>query len=265
MNTGTKLLVNAALVLLISTAGFGEQLTGREIMQKVHDRPDGDSRYSEMTMTLINKRGHERERRLRSWSMDVGDNKLDSKMLMFFDSPADVEGTGFLTWDYDEIGKDDDRWLYLPAMKRTRRISGSSAKSDYFMGTDFTYDDMGSRNVDEDEHTLLRSEEYEGHLCWIIESVSKDERDIYSRKVSWIRQDCFVAMRVEYYDRKGRLHRELMLSDIEQVDGYWLAKRLHMTDVQKNHQTILMIHSPQYDLDLNENSFNVNQLEKGSL
>lgn len=74
---------------------------------------------------------------------------------MFFEYPGDVKGTGFLTWDYDEPGKDDDKWLYLPAMKKTRRISGSSARQDYFMGSDFTYDDMGSRSVDEDTHELL--------------------------------------------------------------------------------------------------------------
>ena len=78
---------------------------------------------------------------------------------MFFTYPGDVNGTGFLTWDYDDMSKDDDKWLYLPAMKKTRRISGSSSKTDYFMGTDFTYNDMGSRNIDEDTHTLLREED----------------------------------------------------------------------------------------------------------
>ncbi|PIE76430.1 hypothetical protein CSA17_02265 [bacterium DOLJORAL78_65_58] len=150
-------------------------------------------------------------------------------------------------------------------MKKTRRISGSSAKRDYFMGSDFTYDDLGSRNVDEDDHTLLREEERDGHLCWVVESVSKDKRDIYARKVSWIRQDCLVPLRVEYYDRHDHLQRELVLSEVEQVDGYWLAKRLHMTNVQKKTQTILEIQSPRYDLDLEENSFVVGKLPKGRL
>ncbi|PID80899.1 outer membrane lipoprotein-sorting protein [bacterium DOLZORAL124_64_63] len=252
-------------LVLAAPAARGQSLTGREIAQRVHDRPEGDSRYSEMTMRLISKKGKERERRLYSWSMDVGDRHQDSKMLMFFDYPADVRGTGFLAWNYDEIGKDDDRWLYLPAMKKTRRISGSSAKRDYFMGSDFTYDDLGSRNVDEDDHTLLREEERDGHLCWVVESVSKDKRDIYARKVSWIRQDCLVPLRVEYYDRHDHLQRELVLSEVEQVDGYWLAKRLHMTNVQKKTQTILEIQSPRYDLDLEENSFVVGKLPKGRL
>lgn len=242
-----------------------QTLTGRDIVQKAKDRPDGDTRSSEMTMKLINKRGSERERKVISYSMDVGVNKKDRKTLMFFQYPGDVKGTGFLTWDYDEIGKDDDKWLYLPAMKKTRRISGSSAKKDYFMGTDFTYDDMGSRNVDEDSHKLLREESLNGQKCWVVESTSKDSRDIYSKKVSWIRQDCLIAIKVEYYDKPGKLHRELKMSDITKVDGIWIAKKLHMNNVQTNHQTIIIIENPRYNIPIDENAFTVAKLEKGSI
>lgn len=236
--------------------------SGREIIQMVKDRPDGDSRYLEMTMTLISKKGKERIRKLKSYSMDVG---KDKKTLMFFTYPGDIAGTGFLTWDYDQIGKDDDKWLYLPAMKKTRRISGSSAKKDYFMGTDFTYDDMGSRNVDEDDHTLLKEELVDGHLCWVVESVSKDTRDIYSKKISWIRKDCLMGIKVEYYDRQGHLHRVLKVSDIKQVDDYWTSGKLHMSNVQVNHQTLLSIDNPKYDMGLKEDSFTVAKLEKGDI
>jgi hypothetical protein len=239
--------------------------TGREIIQKVKDRPDGDTRSSEMSLQLINNKGNTRERKVISYSMDMGANKKDRKSLMFFQYPGDVKGTGFLTWDYDEIGKDDDKWLYLPAMKKTRRISGSSAKKDYFMGTDFTYDDMGSRNVDEDDHKLLREETLGGQKCWVVESVSKDDRDIYSKKISWIRQDCLIASKVEYYDKLGKLHRELKLSNIEKVDGFWVAMQMHMTNVQTNHQTILTITNPEFNIKIDESAFTVTKLEKGSL
>ncbi|MCG8306674.1 MAG: outer membrane lipoprotein-sorting protein [Cytophagales bacterium] len=250
------------LALLISCGAIAQNLTGREIIQKVKDRPDGDTRYSEMSMKLINKRGSSRDRKVVSNSMDLG---KDKKTIMFFLYPGDVKGTGFLTWDYDEIGKDDDKWLYLPAMKKTRRISGASAKKDYFMGTDFTYDDMGSRNVDEDTHKLLREETMEGHKCWVVESTSKDKRDIYSKKISWIHQDCLIALKVEYYDKLAKLHRELKLSNIKKVDGFWVAHQLHMTNVQTNHQTILTIENPKYNIDINESLFTVAKLEQGSL
>ncbi|MCK5134634.1 MAG: outer membrane lipoprotein-sorting protein [Bacteroidales bacterium] len=248
-------------VLAIVSAPLNAQ-SGREIIQQVKDRPDGDSRYSEMTMTLISKKGKERIRKINSYSMDIGQDK---KTLMFFTYPGDVAGTGFLTWDYDQIGKDDDKWLYLPAMKKTRRISGSSAKKDYFMGTDFTYDDMGSRNIDEDEHKLLREEELEGQSCWVIESESKDPQDIFSRKVRWIRKDCLMAVKVVFYDRQGILHRELHVSDVKQVDGFWTAAKLHMTNVQVTHQTLLSIDNPQFNTGLSESSFTVVKLEKGEL
>lgn len=261
MKTNKFSLLIAGLFLAVSL----QAQTGRDIIQKVKDRPDGDTRSSEMSMKLINKKGKVRERKIISYAMDLGKDKKDRKTLMFFQYPGDVKGTGFLTWDYDEIGKDDDKWLYLPAMKKTRRISGSSAKKNYFMGTDFTYDDMGSRNVDEDDHTLLREETLDGQKCWVVESVSKDSRDIYSKKISWIRQDCLVALKVEYYDKLNKLHRKLLLSEIEKIDGFWIAQRLHMENVQTKHQTILLIENPQYDIELDETVFTVAKLEKGDV
>jgi hypothetical protein len=261
-----KTLKTQLLIAIFALSGINisaQTLTGRDIIQKVKDRPDGDTRSSEMTMKLINKRGSLRERKVVSYSIDVGKDMKDRKTLMFFQYPGDVKGTGFLTWDYDEIGKDDDKWLYLPAMKKTRRISGSSAKKDYFMGTDFTYDDMGSRNVDEDKHKLLNEETVDGYKCWVVESISKDSRDIYSKKISWIRQDCLISLKVEYYDKLGKLHRKLIMSDIEKVDGFWIAKNLHMTNVQTNHQTILSIENPKYTINVDENLFTVAKLEKG--
>lgn len=236
--------------------------TGREIAQKVKDRPDGDTRQSELTMTLINKRGKTRERKLTSYSIDVA---KDKKTIMFFTYPGDVQGTGFLTWDYDESGKDDDKWLYLPSMKKTRRISGSSAKKDYFMGSDFTYDDMGSRSLDEDTHKLLGEETIDGHKCWKLEYTSKDNRDIFSKKIGWIRQDCLIALKVEYYDRMGKLHRVLKLSNINKVDGFWIAQKLEMTNVQTQHKTILEITNPKFNVPMDESKFTVQTLEKGRM
>ncbi len=240
--------------------------TAKEIVQMSIDRPNGDTRQSEMTMTLINKRGRKRERKMLSYSIDCGKNKQDSKSMMFFLYPGDVKGTGFLTWDYDEIGKDDDKWLYLPAMKKTRRISGSSAKKDYFMGSDFTYDDMGKRNVDEDSHKLLAKENSKDDKpCWKIESISKDKRDVYAKKISWIRKDCLIPIRVEYYDKRGKLQRVLTMSHIKKIDGFWLAQRMKMDNIQRKHQTILEIKDPKFNIKLSEGKFNTNNLEGGHL
>ena len=226
------------------------------------DRLDKQLEIYEATLQRGEFLGAVRERKLISYSIDVGKEKKDRKSIMFFQYPGDVKGTGFLTWDYDELNKDDDKWLYLPAIKKTRRISGSSAKQDYFMGSDFTYDDMGSRNVDEDTHTLLGEETVDGQKCWKLESLPKDKRDIYSRKTALIRQDCLIPVRVEYYDKMGKLHRRLEMSDIAKVEGFWVARKMHMTNVQTEHQTVLEIKNPTYNIPMEESKFNVTTLEK---
>ena len=182
---------------------------------------------------------------------------------MFFLYPGDVKGTGFLTWDYDRTDKEDDKWLYLPAMKKTRRISGSSSKTDYFMGSDFTYDDMGRRNLSEDTHTLLREESIDGHKCWVLQSVPKTTGEIYTKRISWIRQDCLIPIRVEYYDKLNKLHRLLVASDIKQVDGFWTVGKMNMKNVQTNHETALVFKNYKYNTPADDNMFTVSQLEKG--
>lgn len=246
--------------LLLAVAAQGNAQTGREIVERVKNRPDGNTRYAEMQLTLVKKNGDKRERKMVSWAMDEG---KDTKKIMFFTYPGDVKGTGFLTWDYDQAGKEDDKWLYLPAMKKTRRISGSSSKTDFFMGTDFTYDDMGGRGVDEDKHTLLREEQRDGHKCWVVESVPVDAREIYSRKVSWIRQDCVTAVYVEFYDKLDKLHRVMTVQELKQVDGFWTVMTMEMKNVQSGHSTQIAVSEPKYDIPVDKSLFTVAKLEKG--
>ena len=260
INQIKTLLLAITIIFSCSNNIFAQNLSGKEIMQKVKDRPDGKNRKITMQMELINKRGKKRNRSVVSYSMDIG---KDKKSIMFFLSPADVKGTGFLTWDYDNPDKDDDRWLYLPAMKKTRRISGTSAKKDYFMGTDFTYDDMGSRNVDEDTHKLLREENLDGYDCWVIESKPKDPKDMYSKKTTWIRKYCLYAHEVVYHDKMGNLLKTLTILNIKKVDGFWTAYKMQMRNHQNNHETILLMSDVFYNIEINENMFTVSNLEKG--
>ena len=255
-------MVKMATVLALAFGSMvaAETLSGRDIVQKVKDRPDGDTRSSELSMTLINKGGSKRERKISSFAMDVG---KDTKQIMFFRYPNDVKGTGFLTVDYDDISKDDDKWLYLPAMKKTRRISGKSSKTDYFMGSDFTYDDVGERNVDEDTHTLLREEKVDGVDCWVVESVPKKSDEIFSKKVMWIRKDCLIAAKVEYYDKLGKLHRFLKVEKVAQVDGFWAIAKMRLDNVQTNHKTILEFNDLKFNIPLDAKTFTVPRLERG--
>lgn len=233
---------------------------GTEIMRRVKDRPDGETRTVEVELKLINKRGDERVRKLKSYSKDYG---ADKKTIMFFTHPGDVKGTGFLTWDYDDPKKEDDKWLYLPAMKKVRRISSSSAKTDYFMGTDFTYDDMGSRNVEEDTHKFLREETYEGNKCWVIESVPVARGELYTRKVLWVRQDCLMPVRVEFYDKLNKLHRLLTVQSIVKVGQFWSYEKETMENVQTHHKTVISFSNHSYDAPMADDLFTVGKLERG--
>ena len=258
MKTIHLILSLIATLAVYSTQAAG--LSGRDVMLKVKNRPDGDTRYADIEMTLIQKSGHKRVRKLESWAMDVG---KDTKKIMFFTYPGDVKGTGFLTWDYDDESKTDDKWLYLPAMKKTRRISGKSSKTDYFMGSDFTYDDMSTRSVDEETHTLLKEEMQDGHKCWVVQSVPKDKDEIYSRRVMWIRQDCLMAVKGEYYDKLNKLHRRLSISNIEKVQDFWTMHLMQMENVQTGHKTIIKMNNQKFDVKVSANLFTVSKLEKG--
>ncbi|MGP1460490.1 MAG: outer membrane lipoprotein-sorting protein [Bacteroides sp.] len=247
-----------ATLLLLALAVSAQD--GAEIMRRMKDRPNGETRTAEVELRLVNKRGSERVRKLKSYSKDVG---VDVKSIMFFMHPGDVKGTGFLTWDYDNPKQEDDKWLYLPAMKKVRRISSSSAKKDYFMGTDFTYDDMGSRNVEEDTHKLLREEELDGQKCWVIESVPVNKGEIYSRKVLWIRQDALMPLRVEYYDRLDKLHRLLTVQSIKKIGDFWAFEKETMENVQTGHKTVISFSAQTFDTKLDDDLFTVNRLERG--
>lgn len=267
-NKTTFLLFFFFLILMFLTETFLTQaedkerkLSGRGIMENVYQRPDGDDRTSTWQMTLIDKRGRQRVREVIFYSKDDGQ---DTKTLIYFRKPADIKGTGFLSYEYDDPQKDDDRWLYLPALKKVRRISGTS-NNDYFMGTDFTYDDMGKRRVDEDTHQLLREEKKDGNKCWVIESIPKDKDYLYSKRISWIRQDSLCEARVEYFDRRGSLLKTLTVPEQRKQDGFWTAFKMVMDNTQKNHKTILEITGMHYNQGLKDSLFRVSTLERGRI
>ena len=235
--------------------------TGRDIMVKVKERPEGDDSKSLMKMILIDRRNRSKDRSVLSFKMNDNNNK---KTLMYFLAPADIRGTGFLTWEYEKTGKDDDRWIYLPAFKKTRRISGSS-KNSYFLGTDFTYDDLGNRAVDEDTHRLLREEEIDGKKCWVIESIPRAKDYIYSKKIYWIWKDAFFGVKVEYYDRMGTLMKILTVQDLRKENGIWTPFKMTMDNIREKHKTIFITEEVNYNQGLEDSLFRVSTLERGNI
>jgi hypothetical protein len=257
----TKRWFIVTLLLLAGMTGLSAQSpSGYDIMKLVDERYAGDTAQYKLTMTLTSGRGAQRVREVSFYFKDYGDTE---KTLMFFNSPRDVAGTGYLSFSYDD-DRDDDIWLYLPAMKRVRRITGSG-KNDSFMGADFTYEDMGSRGLDKDEFSLVGEEGVDGEPCWVVEARAKDRREPYARRVLRVRKDsCFIAA-VDYYDRQDRLLKTLRVSGIGQIDGIWTARRMEMTNEQDRHSTVIEMSDIRFNLPLEDDLFAVAGLERGNI
>ena len=244
-------------MLLVPQTAAAED--GRDIMFRVYGRADGDDRHAIMTMTLVNKQDRKRVRKVESYSKDYG---KDRKTAMIFREPADIKGTIFLSWEYDALGRDDDKWLYMPAMKKDRRISGTS-RNEYFMGSDFTYDDMGRRHPDKDRYTVLGEETYKNHTCWKIECWPLKE-ETYARRVVWISKEALLLVKADYFDKDGLLKRYEAL-ELRKQDGFWSVYSAVMDNVSRGHKTLLETESLRYDLGLQDSLFTVTAMQRGRL
>ncbi len=242
-------------------------LNGREIMEKVNARDTGDRSITEMEMILIDKKGKKRVRKLKTFGLEKG---KDSLSLMFFLSPADVRNTGFLTFDYDESGKDDDQWLFLPALRKTKRIAAGD-KSGSFMGSDLNYSDMTSPDLNLYEYTLMKETKVKGQKVWQIKSVPKTkaeaEKSGYSKSVVFIRQDNYVMIRGVRWVYKKKRNKYLDVRKLEKIDGIWVSTELHVTTKSGKktlHKTILKQKNVHFNQDeVNEDLFSIRRLEKG--
>ncbi|HED10142.1 MAG TPA: outer membrane lipoprotein-sorting protein [Caldithrix abyssi] len=234
-------------------------LTGLEIVQKAYDRPEGKDMQSELTMTLINSRGEKRVREIKQFRKDY---KTVEKKIMFFMAPADVRNTSFMNWSYTKKGKDDDQWIYLPALKKTKRIS-SDSKSDYFMGSDFTYDDLGDRHPEDDTHKLLRQEKLNGEDCYVVESVPRDEEYMYSKTVSWIVKDKWLVIKKDFYDEDGEFFKTLTAKKFDNINGYWIITESEMHNMDKNHTTNMKLKNIIIDGGIADNKFTERMMKRG--
>ena len=260
MKTITKQLIALAVFAAAAGSAFAQGLTGKEIMQKVDKREKAASDSFTMRMTLTNAGGKKRVREVTAYSKDYGSEK---KTVMVFILPADVKGVGYLSFSYDDASKNDDRWLYIPALKKAKRISGSSSQ-DYFMGTDFTYDDISGHKIDDYTYTLLAEETIGEKNCWKIESVPV-KKSMYSKYISWIDKESLVQVKSEFYDEQGTLLKVLTVSGIEKKDGFWTADKMEMNNSQKKHTTLIETLKHEFNKTIPDSYFRVNSLEEGKI
>lgn len=251
-----------ALIALSAPTASAEELSAKEIMRLVDRMNSTDDSQRDLTMTLINKKGKTRERSVVSFQKKIDDD--NDKAMVRFTKPGDVAGVGLLTIEHSD--RDDDQWLYMPAQKKTRRIS-AAAKSDSFMGTDFTYDDMSSIKLDEYDYTIKGKETIDGVEAIVIESVPNNdkrrEESGYSKSIVWVDPARYVMLKSDFYNLKGEHIKTLVLSGYKQYDKIWMPDRMEMTTLKREHRTVLDFSNTSINKGLDDDLFTERTLLRG--
>jgi outer membrane lipoprotein-sorting protein len=193
-------------------------------------------------------------------------NGLDNMRMTRFLEPTDVQGTVSLLIEHSE--KDDDIWIYLPSVKKVRRLV-SSNKKDSFVGTDFSYGDVIGHKVKEWNHTLVKEEEVDGKACYVIESIPKDatikNNTGYSKRISWIQKDNLVTLKAHMYDEAGEFLKELHYMNwkfSEPDKGRWQALRLEAKNAQTEHQTVIVVENSKVNQGVKDDYFTTRYMEQ---
>jgi outer membrane lipoprotein-sorting protein len=248
-----------ALSLTYAIPSSAAEMTAYQIVKKSEDLLDQakDSK-ADMLMILMNNKGEKRERSLNMFAKRYGNNK--SKSIVFFNSPADVKGTSFLVWTDEK--KEDKQWLYLPALQRVRQIS-SSGKGESFMGTELTFFDMGSHDIDEYTYTLIKEESVKGEMCYVIEAIPK-KVEFYNKIVVWVRKGNFIPAKADFYDTKGQYQKQGIFENVKNIKGINSPTHIEMHNVQNGRATIIDLSNIVYDSGLKEDIFTERYMTRGN-
>ncbi len=268
-STIVTLVVTVAIFFLAVVTGAAQETAiadaadaasrGRAIAVEADRRDIGfGDLTADMVMILRNRHGQESRRDIRLRTLEVdGDG---DKSLSIFDRPRDVKGTAFLSFSH--VTGNDDQWLYLPALSRVKRISTSN-KSGPFMGSEFSYEDISSQEVEEYTYTWIRDEPLDGLDMYVIERVPVDDNSGYTKLVTWIDTKHFRTMKVEFHDRKGALMKTLTYEGYHQyLDHYWRADTMRMVNHQTGKSTVLEWTNYQFQTGLTDRDFDRNALKR---
>jgi len=233
---------------------------GLSIVKESDKRDEGFRDFTaEAVMTLKNKHGEESIRKMRIKTLEVKDD--GDKSLTIFDTPRDVKGTALLNYSHKK--GDDDQWLYLPALKRVKRIS-SRNKSGSFMGSEFSYEDISGQEVEKYTYKWLRDEAYQGQDCYVFERYPIDKKNSgYSRQVVWMDKKEYREWKIEFYDRKKSLLKILTVKGYKKyLKKYWRANEMNMVNLQNHKSTKLLWSNYRFRTGLKAKDFNLNSLKR---
>jgi outer membrane lipoprotein-sorting protein len=258
-----KLIIFLAIALSLlqnSVSAETSEDKGLAIAMESDKRDTGFKDYtSDMRMILRNKHGKESLRQIRMKVFEVdGDG---DKSLTVFDNPRDVKGTAFLNYTH-KVG-DDDQWLYLPALKRVKRIS-SRNKSGSFVGSEFSYEDISSQEIEKYTYKWVRDENYEGRQCFLVDHYPVDKKNSgYTRQLTWIDKKEYRPLKIEFYDKKHSHLKTLTFSGYKiYLDKYWRADTLYMINHQNGKSTRLEFSNYKLRTGLKTTDFNKNSLKR---
>jgi outer membrane lipoprotein-sorting protein len=257
-----RLWLIASSVLGVSLLTAGEsQPSAQELARKSYLAQfyAGKDQKARVTMRLISKDGKERLREITMLRRNITDGG-NQKYFIHFRQPSDVEDMTFLIFKYP--GKDDDRWLFIPAVRLVKRIAASDKRSS-FVGSDFTYEDVSGRDLEDDSFALLPGIELDGKAVYVLENTPRDAKSAnYARKVSFIDRVSFIPLKEEYYDARGKLLRLYTTDELRQIppasgkgDGYWTIIKRTMKDLTSGHRTEVTLTKVEYDLGLPDDIF----------
>lgn len=249
----------ACLLLPIALHAQTPEERGLEISTEADNRSNGfGDTTSDMTMVLRNRSGKESIRKMRSMALEVpGDG---DKSMTIFNEPRDVKGTASLT--YSHATKADEQWLYLPALKRVKRIS-SKNKSGPFMGSEFAFEDISSQELDKYTYKYLRDDTLDDRSVFVVEAYPQYENSGYKRLISWIDSNEYYPLKTEFYDRKNSLLKILEYKDYNQyLDKYWRAHTLEMVNKQSGKSTTLTWSNFSFQNGLTDADFNSKTLKR---
>jgi len=229
------------------------QRAGFEIAARA-DRADRGFTNSEveLEMVLRNAAGKESRRTLKITTLEVPDESVGDKSLVVFDNPSDIKGTALLS--HANILDPDDQWLFLPALKRVKRIS-SANKSGPFVGSEFAFEDFTALELNKYDYTYLREDEVDGLRTDVVERTPRYENSGYTRQISWVDQDIYQVRKVEFYDRRGDLLKTLTLNDYQNYDGVWRSQRMEMVNHQTGKSTDFIYGDYTFDVGLDDGDF----------
>lgn len=263
-----RLLIPLSLIsLTLSPPALAqENLTGDQIIEKVNAREDGEFVTRNFTLELKDRKGNTRIEETVSYRRYFGDEK---RTIVFYTDPNSVRGTGFLTYDYADPTSDDDQWLYLPALRKVRRISASD-RGDYFLGTDFTYEEIKKEQKVEPDDYIVEAkgrEDINGRTLLVVEGVPANETiadELGVSKVIWkVDPDIWMSRQTEYYDRNGNHARTITLEGVDTIDGYVTTTQMHVLSHKTGHSTRLTFSDTDYKTEVPESMFTRTRLQRG--